>query len=211
MIRNWLRSTLVAAGAVAVVAGSAQAQPTFNFSTRGQFSSLAPSCNDPVALMIVTCSDPGSTLTLTFTGQNVNPLNFGSGSTVTLGNFLVAGLGDITADPGIVNFTLYIDQILPTVGTGTTVGSISGSIVRDASSATGGLIWQPIPEVIDINGTTYDLIFETVNGQTGIAISAAANSSIEAVGTTVPEPSTYVLMAAGLAGLGVVARRRRTA
>ncbi len=29
-------------------------------------------------------------------------------------------------------------------------------------------------------------------------------------GTTVPEPSTYVLMAAGLAGLGFVARKRRT-
>ena len=29
--------------------------------------------------------------------------------------------------------------------------------------------------------------------------------------TTVPEPSTYVLMAAGLAGLGFAARRRRRA
>jgi hypothetical protein len=214
VIRNWLRSTLVAAGAVAVVSGTAGAQATFNFSTRGQFASLASTCNNLAPGTVVVCADPtvGSTLQLTFTGQPVNPLNFGNGTTVTLGNFAVSGTGNIAAVlPGAVNFTLYIDQVHPTVGTATTVGSISGSIMRDATSATGGLIWQPVPEIVTIGGVRYDLVFENVNGQIGVAISAAANSSIEAVGTVVPEPSTYVLMAAGMAGLGLVARRRRSA
>ena len=39
---------------------------------------------------------------------------------------------------------------------------------------------------------------------------AIGEVAFRTAGTTVPEPSTYVLMAAGLAGLGVVARRRRS-
>jgi hypothetical protein len=208
MIRNWIRSTVVAASAVAVMAGSAGAQPVFNFSTQGQFTSGAGSCNTAV-LTVAICADPGSTLTLTFTGQAVNALNYGNNSTVTLGNFSIAGTGSVDALPGDVGFTLYINQTIPSAGTNSTVGSIWGSITRDLSSATGGLIWQPSPQVVVIGDVRYNLIFESVNGELGVAISAASNSTVEAVGTVVPEPSTYALMAAGLAGMGVVARRRR--
>lgn len=56
--------------------------------------------------------------------------------------------------------------------------------------------------------STQDVMAVRISQTTGFAV--MDNVSIGAA-TTVPEPSTYALMAAGLAALGVAARRRRTA
>ena len=211
MIRNWLRSTLMAAGALAVVSGSAGAQ-MFNFGTRGQFTTGSPGTCTTAALLTVTCTDPSptSSLTLTFTGVAPVAGGFSDNSQVTLGTFTVAGNGEVlNLGTGIVNFTLYIDQVSPTSQTGTTSGWITGTLRRPVGGPNfSDLIWEPT-EIVNIGPVSYDLIFR--EGTAGIVLSAAGNTTIEAVGTVVPEPSTYVLMATGLAGLGFVARRRKAA
>ena len=50
-----------------------------------------------------------------------------------------------------------------------------------------------------------------MNGLTGAPTSSSVLDCDTVIITSTPEPSTYVLMAAGLAGLGFAARRRRRA
>lgn len=207
------RVIAVAVAAVAVAA-PASAQ-TFNYSTRGQFTSAGPAiatCNTGIAIVVSCGGADASALNLTFTGVGPSAFGYVSGSQISFGTFTPTGTGTATLPPPTVNFTLFVDQVSPTAGTAQFVGSISGSFTQGGgASSFSSLVWTP-NEVATIGPVTYDLIFD--QGSNGVRIGAEFNTSVQAIATvqsTVPEPSTYALMAAGLAGLGLVARRRRTA
>lgn len=80
------------------------------------------------------------------------------------------------------------------------------------TTSTGGVTvnFDNSPKMFSFSGGTFTLEVADVNltnSQLGTTVAVTGNL----IATTVPEPGTYLLMASGLAGLGIMARRRRNA
>jgi hypothetical protein len=144
-------------------------------------------------------------LTITFTGVNstvdADPSTFAS-----LGEFqtTVSGSG-ATITPG-TTFTLNINQTVPSAGSGSLFGTLSGTITQNSSS---GVVTFSVTAVT-INGVTYTL----TNNPLPLVPPSTNNgvTSVQAqISTPIPEPATMVLLGTGLAGLAAGVRKRRKA
>ncbi len=92
----------------------------------------------------------------------------------------------------------------------TFMASLMGTVVGNA----GGVFvdFGNAPQMFSYTGGTFTLEVSDVNlTNTTAGTTVAVTGNIRPTATVVPEPSTYLLMASGLAGMGMMYRRRRNA
>jgi hypothetical protein len=197
MIR-YMKPYLVAIGLLLFVslagARSAKAIPV-TYSTAGSFNGGAST---------ITFGAGGNLTTITFTGVSStvdpapNPFTFAS-----LGQFQVSTAGSgATITPG-TTFTLTITQTAPGAGTGSFPATLTGTIDQNTST---GLVTFTVSSVT-INNVTYTL----TNNPLPLVPPATNNgiTTVQAQISTVPEPTTMLLLGTGLAGVAASVRKRR--
>lgn len=213
------RFIAAAIAATAVFATTAQAQITFTGFTNACFYSVV-SCapeltnvntTDVIGPLTYRNSTFSGTTTGGFLGIGTVPgagVNFDNLGSFTLTN----GTRDFAADRFNmrVSFTAPGGVVPPnTVFT----ALLSGSVTAVGANDQGGfsLMFTNPTQTFTFDGGSFTL---TVNNLAVQGVGAGSMDKAVAVtgfinATTVPEPSTYLLMAAGLAGVGIVSRRRR--
>jgi hypothetical protein len=199
--RRMTRAVLIGVAAVSLGSLPARSQ-TVTFSTTGAFSGGGCSTTS--------CAFDGFTMSFTPVGSNT----FLSGSLVDLGSFVTqcvsCTLGSIQSFPSGVLFTLTINQTDPSGGTGSFVGSVSGTVSFNPSFSS--LIWMPSPNNLNIGLTNYRLVLDNTGNFNIEAPTSDANPNptvVKAFVTVTPEPATLGLMATGMFGLIPIVRRRR--
>jgi hypothetical protein len=208
-----------AAVAAVVLANPASAQISFTGYTNGCFYLTGgPACSPETT--------PGTRTDvlgpLTYTNSTFNVTSSGG----------VAAIGEVPATPNVNNlgsislpanspvfnfngnsFALNVFFTSP-AGTSPTNTTFLATLTGNVIDNSGGVFFDfnNTPQNFTYNGGTFtlqvnDVSLTNTGGVNTVPLSGFINVSAT---TTVPEPGTYALMAAGLAGLFVTARRRRS-
>lgn len=204
-MKKFLKASLTMAALAVMIglASSAAYAAPVQFSTTVCFG--AP-CT-PVASSSVALTGGG---TLTLTGQPGTLLD--TPVVADLGQFTFAGLGTGSSTLAPTRFTVQINQTIPTVGTGSFMGSISGTV-----TASSGFFVATFdsPTSFSIGTITYQLV--NIDAQNRLFLDPTATGGITRIsalvtgGQVIPEPATVVLLGIGLAGVAGAVRRQHKA
>lgn len=211
-VASLVRAAVASGAALALLTAPVGAQSTFNYFTTGQFTSSTGSCNAATDASVATCSWPTSGgLSLVFTGDGHAPNGYLSGTQLTYGVFSTSGTGTLSSIPSDAMFRLVINQINPTNGTATVVGSIGGQLAEGPGGSFSSLFWLPTSTTVTIGGVTYKIEGSQGMPLDSLTIGATYNTSVNGHGyiTATPEPSSMALLVTGLIGLVPAVRRRR--
>jgi hypothetical protein len=201
-----VRAGIVASALVAANAFSVSAQIVM-FSTSGTFSGGTGG----TVCTVAQCTNGG--FTLTFSG--VPAANYMAPTLVDLGQFVTSyspagGTAGLTAFSG-VGFVLQVVQTLPSGGVANISDGIAGTLAYNPSSSS--LVWSPLVTSFSIGTANYKLVTDNTGNINIQAPTTADNpnaTSVKANVSVTPEPATFLLIAPGLAGLAVMAKRRRS-
>lgn len=206
---------LVAALLTSALATSTAGAQAINYTTQGFFSgpgttASGVTCTTAAAL---TASCTGGGFNLIYSGTS--GINLANGTIASLGSFNLTGAGNTTVPSGAVFFTLLINQTTPSSGTGTFLGSITGTVNTTGGTNFSNLIWAP-NATTTVNPVTYTIVKDNIGPAANIGLGIPINNTrgIDALVTVTatPEPGTTALFATGLAGLiPVFVRRHRKA
>lgn len=211
------RLSAAAVAATIALAVPAQAQVTFAGFTNGCFYT-AGACA-PGTGTGGTASTLGNLTyrTSTFNGTTSSidgSLGLGAAAgTPNIGNLGSFALANGTYDYNPGSFMFRVTFTSPS---GTTPGNqlfmadVMGSVVNSDGGVR--IDFDNNPMIFTYTGGTFSLVLDDVSlirSATAGAVSEVALTGFIRTTSVVPEPSTYVLMASGLAGLGFAARRRR--
>lgn len=207
-----------AALAAAVLASTASAQVTFTGYTNGCFYTGAVACAPEIT--------PGARTDV------LGPLSYANSTFNVVSTAGSAAIGEAVATPNLNNlgsfslpfgpsafnfagnsFALNVFFTAP-AGVAPTNLNYLATLTGSVSDNAGGLFvdFDNTPQTFTYTGGSFTLRVNDVSmTNTGAGVNAVpVTGFVTLTSSTVPEPGTYALMAAGLAGLFVTARRRRS-
>ena len=212
--RRMMRSLFSLSAAVAVAAIPVQAQVTFNSlgPVDGSGIRYVPNCYVEGGLRFTVVGEAcgtglnGSSALATYTSANGSY----TGTPALFNN--LGDAFDITAASG-ANFNLISIDLAPIFILGAGPGVIPVSFM--GTRAIGGTVAHTANVMLAATGLTNFMFFD-FTGLTSVRVTPGApdfsiqfdNVATNVVASVVPEPSTYLLTIVGLAGIGVVSRRR---
>jgi hypothetical protein len=205
-----LSTAVVLAGLISAAPASAQ-NIAYSGNTLGCFYTTGMSCTPVVNAILGNLSFSGNTFSGT-TQSGFGAIGNLASSDNNLGVFSLPGTNDPrNFDTEPANFMLYVKWITPG-------GAIPSELPYTAmlngvlGATTGGVTVQftALPKNFIFDGGTGALRLNIVSlNNTGTGTLVPVTGDFRVSATVVPEPSTYVLLASGLAGLVMFGKRRQ--